>query len=560
MPHVLALPLINRPLFPGVITSVTLNEPATIDALENLQKKEQHAYISVFLREKFPTGVTDGGLLLPTPEVISDPKDLYKVGTFAQIHRLTRGLGSVRPGNDIIRPNDDETTSDNDDEDSTATVLLLAHRRVDLLSVDELGPPIEGTILHWPRLDYTGADDTIRALSNEILSTMREVATLNPLFRENVQFFSQRLDANDPYRLADFTASVCSSGKAEDLQAVLEEKDPEMRLHKALVLLSKELQVSQLQKEISKKVEDKLSDAQRKYFLTEQLKSIKKELGMERDDKEAVIEKYRKQLAEYPEVPEEVMTTIESELEKMSSLEMNSSEYNVTRGYLDWLCGLPWGVVSDENFDIRDARKVLDRDHYGMDDVKDIILEFIAVGKLKGSVQGKIICLSGPPGTGKTSIAKSIADSLGREFYRFSVGGLSQVSEIKGHRRTYVGAMPGKIIQCLKTTKTINPLVLIDEIDKLGSGYQGDPASALLEVLDPNQNDSFLDHYLDIPVDISKVRRLCVCMYVCMYVLYMLDNNRENGQGLIFCFFRLLTPGFVHVHRQRVGTYSPTPS
>jgi len=230
---------------------------------------------------------------------------------------------------------------------------------------------------------------------------------------------------------------------------------------------------------------------------------------MERDDKEAVIEKFRKQLNKYTEIPEDVMAVIEAEIQKLSTLEMNSSEYSVTRNYLDWLCGVPWGVISKENFDIRKARKVLDRDHYGLDDVKDAILEFIAVGKLKGSVHGKILCLAGPPGTGKTSIAKSVARSLGREFFRFSVGGLSQVSEIKGHRRTYVGAMPGKIIQCLKTTGTSNPVILIDEIDKLGSGYQGDPASALLEVLDPSQNSSFLDHYLDVPVDISKVLFMC---------------------------------------------------
>ena len=230
---------------------------------------------------------------------------------------------------------------------------------------------------------------------------------------------------------------------------------------------------------------------------------------MERDDKEAVIGKFRSQLKDYPEIPAEVLAVIEAEIEKLSTLETNSSEYSVTRNYLDWLCGVPWGVMSKENFDIRIARKILDRDHYGLDDVKDTILEFIAVGKLKGSVQGKILCLAGPPGTGKTSIAKSVASSLGREFFRFSVGGLSQVSEIKGHRRTYVGAMPGKIIQCLKTTGTTNPVVLIDEIDKLGHGYQGDPASALLEVLDPSQNSSFHDHYLDIPVDISKVLFMC---------------------------------------------------
>lgn len=504
MPHVLALPVVNRPLFPGVITTVTLTEPATIDALENLQKDNQNAYISVFLRKKHSTGVSEGGVLLQTPEVIVNPEELYNVGTFAQIHQVRRGVGSLKP----LRNEDGEDSSD-DNPGSAASILLRAHRRVDLVSVDEIGPPIDVTISHWPRLDYGGGNDTIRALSNEILSTIREVAQLNPLFRENVQFFTMHLDANDPYRLADFAASVCSAGKPEDLQALLEEKDPEMRLHKALVLLSREREVSKLQQEISRKVEEKMSESQRRYFLMEQLKSIKKELGMERDDKEALLEKYRKQLKEYPEIPHDVMATINAEMEKLSTLEMNSSEYTVTRNYLDWLCGVPWGVVSEENFDIRKARKVLDRDHYGLDDVKDTILEFIAVGKLKGSVQGKIICLAGPPGTGKTSIAKSVASSLGREFYRFSVGGLSQVSEIKGHRRTYVGAMPGKIIQCLKTTKTINPVVLIDEIDKLGHGYQGDPASALLEVLDPSQNSSFHDHYLDIPVDISKVLFMC---------------------------------------------------
>jgi Lon-like ATP-dependent protease len=507
MPHVLALPVLNRPLFPGVVTSVTLTEPATIDALENLQKDNQDAYISVFLRKKHATGVSEGGVLLPTPEVIIDPDELYSVGTFAQIHQLRRGVGSLKPGSQMSE--EGESKSDNGEEGSAASILLRGHRRVDLVSVDEIGPPIDVTISHWPRLDYAGGNDTIRALSNEILSTIRDVAQLNPLFRENVQFFTMHLDANDPYRLADFAASVCSTGNPEDLQALLEEKDPEMRLHKALVLLSREREVSKLQQEISAKVEEKMSESQRRYFLMEQLKSIKKELGMERDDKEAVIEKYRKQLKEYPEIPSDAMSTIETELEKLSTLEMNSSEYTVTRNYLDWLCGVPWGVVSKENFDIRKARNILDRDHYGLDDVKDTILEFIAVGKLKGSVQGKIVCLAGPPGTGKTSIAKSVASALGREFFRFSVGGLSQVSEIKGHRRTYVGAMPGKIIQCLKTTGTTNPVILIDEIDKLGQGYQGDPSSALLEVLDPSQNSSFHDHYLDIPVDISKVLFMC---------------------------------------------------
>ena len=400
-PHMQALPLVSRPLFPGLVTTLTLTDQATISALEKLLENENGvagAYISCFLRKKNPTGVSEGGVILSTPEVISSPDDLYHTGTLAQIQRLTRGVLGHKPTTPM-------SASEDEDEDSAASLLLLAHRRVDLKRVDDIGPPIAVTVSHWPRLEFTGVaskdNDTIRALSNEILSTIREVAQRNQLFRENLQFFPMRVDANDPFRLADFAASTCAAGSPEDLQEVLEEKDAEARLHKALVLLKRELDVSKLQQEISAKVEEKMTEAQRKYFLNEQLKSIKKELGMERDDKETLIEKYRAQLAEYPEVPKEVMEVIDEELNKFSTLEKNSPEYNVTRSYLDWLVGVPWGVFTNENFDIKNARMVLDRDHYGLDDVKDAILQFIAIGKLKGSVQGKIICLAGPPGTGK---------------------------------------------------------------------------------------------------------------------------------------------------------------
>ena len=411
MPHSLAIPLVSRPLFPGLITSLTLTDETTIDALEHLSDQSD-PYVSCFLRAKDAKGVSEGGVLLSKPEVITDASDIHHTGTFAQIQRLTRGtptkpvdLTSDDSKNTAHKPlhsKDDGDDEHGDDEHhgASATLILLAHRRVDLVSVDDIGPPIDVTIKHWPRADYTGSDDSIRALSNEIISTIREVAQMNTLFRENLQLFPMRFDANDPFKLADFAASITASGTPEELQAVLEEKDPEMRLHSALVLLNKEREVSKLQKEISAKVEEKMSEAQRKYFLTEQLKSIKKELGMERDDKEALIEKYREKLAEYPEVPKEALETIEAELEKFSSLEKNSPEYNVTRSYLDWLVGVPWGKVTDENFDISKARLVLDRDHYGLDDVKDTILQFIAIGKLKGSVQGKILCLAGPPGTG----------------------------------------------------------------------------------------------------------------------------------------------------------------
>jgi Lon-like ATP-dependent protease len=538
-PHMHALPVIHRPVFPGVLTNVMITDPTTIAAMEGLAENG-NSYIGVFLRKTGSNGIFDGGMVLETPELIKNQEDLYSVGTFAQIHRFQREVGldpstmhADQPRNGIksssassssLSSDEVETETENGEESDkehsgeAASVLLLAHRRIDLLSVDNFGPPIDVTAKHWDRLDYnpvgdSSKEDMIRALCNEVLSSIREIAASSPMFREQIARFPLRIDTNDPYSLADFATSV-STGTPEEQQAILEEKDVEKRLHMALLLLAKEREVSRLQQEISKNVEQKMSEQQRKYLLNEQLKSIKKELGMEVDDKEALIEKYRKKLKKYEDnnkdaIPTEVRKVIDDELEKLSSLEKNSSEFNVTRSYLDWLTDVPWGILSDELFDLDAAKKVLDRDHYGMDEIKDAIMQFIAVGKLKGSIQGKIICLVGPPGTGKTSIAQSIAHALGREFFRFSVGGLGDVSEIKGHRRTYVGAMPGKFIQGLKSTGTTNPLVLIDEIDKLGRDYRGDPSSALLEVLDPSQNSTFRDHFMDVPVDMSQVLFVC---------------------------------------------------
>lgn len=234
---------------------------------------------------------------------------------------------------------------------------------------------------------------------------------------------------------------------------------------------------------------------------------------MEKDDKEDMLNKYKEKLKLFesrkPLVAEATLSLIREEVEKLQSLEKNSPEFNVTRSYLDWLVALPWGNLSQDVLNLQQARVILDEDHYGLQEIKERILEFIAVGKLKGTVAGKIICFIGPPGVGKTSIAKSIARSLDKKFYRFSVGGLTDTAEIKGHRRTYIGAMPGKPVQCLKSTGCLNPLILIDEIDKLGRSYNGDPASALLELLDPNQNSSFVDHYLDTPIDFSNVLFVC---------------------------------------------------
>jgi ATP-dependent Lon protease len=255
-------------------------------------------------------------------------------------------------------------------------------------------------------------------------------------------------------------------------------------------------------------VEDNLSDQQRKFFLREQLKAIQEELGIAKDDRSADIDRFRERL-ESLDVPEAASRRIEDEMQKLSILESGSPEYAVTRNYLDWMTALPWGKFSRDNLDLKHAQEILDRDHDGLEDVKQRIIEFLAVGTLKGEVSGSILLLVGPPGVGKTSVGRSVAAALGREFYRFSLGGMRDEAEIKGHRRTYIGAMPGKFIQAIKEANIANPVIMLDEIDKIGASYTGDPASALLEVLDPEQNMGFLDHYLDVRFDLSKVLFIC---------------------------------------------------
>jgi ATP-dependent Lon protease len=273
-------------------------------------------------------------------------------------------------------------------------------------------------------------------------------------------------------------------------------------------LIKKELEVAQLQTKIRKQVEDKMSEHQRKFFLREQLKAIQQELGIAKDDRTADVDRFRERL-ETRQVPEAAKKRIDEELDKLSILETGSPEYAVTRNYLDVMTDLPWGAYSTDNLDLKHAREVLDRDHDGLADVKDRIIEFLAVGALKGQVGGSIILLVGPPGVGKTSIGRSVAAALDRRFYRLSLGGMRDEAEIKGHRRTYIGALPGKFIQAIRDAKTANPVIMLDEIDKIGASYHGDPASALLEVLDPEQNTEFLDHYLDVRFDLSKVLFIC---------------------------------------------------
>jgi len=482
MPPVPVFPFSARPLFPGVYQPCEVTHEGLVAALIAAHSSH-HPFIGVFLPQPGDKGE------VPELSHISDPEQVHQIGTLAQITRLTQTPKGVQ-------------------------ILLLGGRRVKLDRVIQSSPVMMAKVEEAKdeASDDGDGPSLAKAYSMEVMQTIKEILKLNPFFKEQMQMILERTEIHESGKLADFGAAL-TTADAQALQEVLSTLNVTERIEKTLLLLKKELELSKLQSEISKQVEDKMSANQRRYMLMEQLKHIKKELGLEKDDKEALVAKFAERIAGR-ELPAEASKTIEEELAKLQLLEPASSEFNVTRNYLDWLTALPWGIYSEENFDLSRAEGILAEDHYGLEDIKERILEFIAVGALVGSTQGKIMCFVGPPGVGKTSIGKSIAKALNREFFRFSVGGLTDVAEIKGHRRTYVGAMPGKLIQCLKATGNANPVVLIDEVDKLGRGYQGDPASALLEVLDPSQNETFMDHYLDVPIDLSKVLFLCTANVV----------------------------------------------
>jgi len=326
--------------------------------------------------------------------------------------------------------------------------------------------------------ERTGNTPEIKAYAMALIQAIKELIPLNPLYNEELKNFLNHFNLNDP------------------------------RMERVLVLLHKELEVARLQAEIRSEVEQKMSKHQREFFLREELKIIQRELGIAKDDKTSDIDEFISRM-ETRDPPEHVVKRFDDEINKMSVLETGSPEYGVTRNYVDWLSSVPWGVFSKDKLSLRSAKKILNRDHAGLTDIKERILEFLAMGSFRGEISGSILLFVGPPGVGKTSIGKSIAECLGRKFYRFSVGGMRDEAEIKGHRRTYIGAMPGKLVQALKDVDVSNPVIMLDEIDKMGASYNGDPASAMLEVLDPEQNSEFLDHYLDVRVDLSKVLFVC---------------------------------------------------
>ncbi|MGD8843604.1 MAG: endopeptidase La [Gammaproteobacteria bacterium] len=461
------LPQSERPFFPGQAIPMLL-DPAAWESTIRAAQENANNIVGLMLTR---TGSAEK----------AGVKDFYRMGTACRIHRVARMDGRMQ-------------------------VLLEGVQRFRAIEWINVRSPFTARVEYFPEPRYEEIPE-IKAYAVAVINTIKELVPLNPLYGEEFKLFLDNFHPNDPSHLADFAASLTSSAKQEQ-QEVLEAVDLLTRLERVHVLINKELEVAKAQAHIRKQVEEEMQQHQREHILREQMKVIQKELGISKDDRTAEIDKFRERIDSL-QLPETAKTRIEEEMQKFSVLETGSPEYATTRNYLDWLTQLPWGRYTEDQLDLQRAKQILDEDHDGLEDVKQRILEFIGVGIMKGEVSGSIILFVGPPGVGKTSLGRSIARSLGRKFFRFSLGGMRDEAEIKGHRRTYIGAMPGKFIQAFKDTRSANPVIMLDEVDKVGSSYHGDPASALLEVLDPEQNSDFLDHYLDVPFDLSKALFIC---------------------------------------------------
>ena len=454
------LPIMGHPVFPGIFSPLMINNPNDVKAVE----------------EAFNGDSLIGVIMVKDESDEPTAEDLYSVGTVARIiKKINLPEGGVN-------------------------IFISTIKRFKIKKYISVQSPIVA-IVEYLDDDESGNKNEIRALTRALISEMKEVSENNPLFSEEMRLNMVNID--HPGKIADFITSILNIEKDEQ-QRILETLNVRKRMENVLVFIKKEQELLRIQKRIQTDLNEKIENNQRKYFLREELKSIKEELGEFTDAKSSDYQKFADKIASF-NFTGEIKETVERELEKFQLMDPESSEYIVSRNYLETITLLPWNSENNEYYSIDKAKKILDADHYGLDDVKKRLLEFLAVRKVRGDNKGAIILLVGPPGVGKTSIGKAVAKSMNKPFFRFSVGGLRDEAEIKGHRRTYVGALPGKIIQGLKITKSNSPVFLIDEIDKMGESHQGDPASALLEVLDPEQNVSFRDQYLDLPFDISNV-------------------------------------------------------
>jgi len=459
------LPVTGNPVFPGLFTPLMITDNQDVEIVNQAIKH------GGFL-----------GLLLVKEENESEEyshENLYTVGTVAKIVKK------------IKLP------------DGGISIFISTLKRFETKQYYPSGPYLVAEVQYLE--DIEDEPEELRAWTRLLLSEMKMLTKNNQIFSEEMRLNMVNID--HPGKLADFIASILNVERKQQ-QDILETLVVRRRIEKVLVFIKNEQNIAQVQAKIQARVNQKIEKNQREYFLREELKSIQQELGLSTNPKIELINRLKAKFKGLP-LSAEAQETVDREMSRLEAMDPSSPEYSISRTYLEIISDLPWKEPKPENFSIDSARKILERDHYGMKDVKDRILEFLAVRKKKQDTKGSIICLVGPPGVGKTSVGISIAHALKKQYFRFSVGGMNDESEIKGHRRTYIGAMPGKIIQGLRITKTKNPVFLIDEIDKMGVSYQGDPASALLEVLDPEQNSSFRDTYLDIPFDVSEVLFIC---------------------------------------------------
>ncbi len=456
------IPIRYRPIFPGIVTPLIISKGRFSEAVDKVLADTK----------------TIGLVLIKDDnkdEIKAD--DLFAFGTAARILKK------------INLP------------DGGVNLLINSVKRFKINDVVSEKPYLISDVSYLEDMSFDRRNIEIKALTREILSQLKMLAENNPLFTEEMKLTMVNVD--EPGKIADFVTSILNVEKQE-YQEILENLNVKNRLRKVLFLLHKEMEVVTVQKKIQTHINEKIDKQQKEYYLREQMKAIRTELGLDEDDRSKEIADMKKK-ADDLHLKGEPKERLAEEIAKLSFMDAISSEYTVTKNYIDTILSLPWNKKSEDFIDLEKAEKILNRDHYGLNDVKKRIMEFLAVKKLKSDSKGSIICLVGPPGVGKTSLGKSVAEALGRKFFRVSLGGMRDEAEIKGHRKTYIGSMPGKIIQGLKICKTKNPVFMLDEIDKLGISFQGDPASALLEVLDPEQNAEFRDYYLDLPFDLSEV-------------------------------------------------------
>ena len=453
------IPLQGRPIFPGIFSPLIINSEEDVKAVEEAYNKEGFIGISMVKNEKENTSLSD----------------LYTVGTAARILKK------------INLP------------DGGINIFISTVKRFKVSKIINLSAPMVAAVEYLEEEENNTFE--VRALTRALISEMKEVSENNPLFTEEMRMNMVNID--NPGKIADFIASILNVDKKEQ-QKILETVNVRSRMEQVLVFIKKEQELLRVQKKIQSEINDKVQKNQREFFLREELKAIQEELGENIDGSATDYQKFKAKIEDL-NFEGEIKESLDSELSKFSLMDPNYSEYIVTRNFLELVTSLPWKKSEEEPLELNNAKTILENEHFGLEEVKKRIVEYLAVRKMKKDNKGSILILVGPPGVGKTSIGKSIAKAMNKPFYRFSVGGMHDESEIKGHRRTYIGSMPGKIIQGLKITKSNSPVFLIDEVDKMSASAQGDPSAALLEVLDPEQNVNFRDNYLDLPFDISNV-------------------------------------------------------